>query len=100
MSEKKPTLEELAERIDQLLAVLREISEDLVDISKDLKSVVAPTPAPAPSTPSSLVARIRSVADIRTMFPKELEDMLLFEEEEEYISAGRDSHFRVPRELK
>ncbi len=130
MSERKPTLEDLARRIDQLLAVLGEVSEDLVDISKNLKSVVAATPAPASTAPapSSLVTRIRSVADVRTIFPRELGDMLDFEEEDEYIiikprgflgsenfaeiasrvrgaggeyiSAGRDSHFRVPRELK
>jgi len=130
MGEKKPTVEELAQRIDQLLVVLREISEDLSDISKHLKAAGAPTPvaapaAPAPPTPA---VRTRSVADVRTMFPKELEDMLTFEETGkyivikprqylgsenfakiaslvrsaggEYISAGKESHFRVTRELR
>jgi len=127
MGEKKPTVEELAQRIDQLLVVLREISEDLTDISKHLKAAEAPaavaTPAvPAPPAPA---VRMRSVADVRTMFPKELEDMLTFEETGkyiiikprqylgsenfakiaslvrstggEYISAGKESHFRVSR---
>jgi len=127
MAEKKPTVEELAQRIDQLLVVLREISEDLTDISKHLKAAEAPaavaTPAvPAPPAPA---VRMRSVADVRTMFPKELEDMLTFEETGkyiiikprqylgsenfakiaslvrstggEYISAGKESHFRVSR---
>ena len=130
MAEKKPTVEDLAQRIDQLLVVLREISEDLIDISKHLKAAGVPTPvaappAPAPPTPG---VRMRSVEDVRTMFPKELEDMLTFEETGnyiiikprqylgsdnfakiaslvrgeggEYISAGKESHFRVSRELR
>jgi hypothetical protein len=130
MGEKKPTPEELAQRIDQLLVLLREILGDLADVSNTLKSVGAPTPTPvsAAPTPSAPPARIRSVADVRTIFPKELEDMLFFEENGEYIiikprrflgsenfakiaslvrsaggeyrSAGKDSHFRVPRELR
>jgi len=130
MGEKKPSVEELTQRIDQLLVVLREISEDLADISKHLKTAGAPTPMPAPAAPAppTPAARMRSVADIRTMFPKELEDMLFFEETGkyivikprqylgsenfakiaslvrsaggEYISAGKESHFRVPRELR
>ena len=130
MVEKKPTVEDLTQRIDQLLVVLREISEDLTDISKHLKAAVAPTPvaappAPVPPTPG---VRMRSVEDVRTVFPKELEDMLTFEETGnyiiikprqylgsdnfakiaslvrgeggEYISAGKESHFRVSRELR
>jgi len=130
MSEKKPSTEDLAQRIDQLLVVLREISEDLADISKHLKATGAPTPAPAtaaPATPTPTV-RTRSIADVRTIFPKELENMLTFEEKEnyivikprqylgsenfakiaslvrsaggEYISAGKESHFRVSREVR
>lgn len=130
MSEKKPSVEELAQRIDQLLVVLREVSEDLADISKHLKATGAPTPAPATAAPAAPTptVRMRSVADVRTIFPKELENMLTFEEAEkyivikprqylgsenfakiaslvrsaggEYISAGKESHFRVSRELR
>jgi len=77
-----------------------------------------PTPAPAPET-------IRRIEDVRMMFPIELGDLLSFEEEEnyiivkprqylggenfakiasivrgaggEYISAGKESHFRIPK---
>jgi hypothetical protein len=128
MSGKKPTAEELAQRIDQLLIVLKEISEDLTDISKNLKTEgpVTPTTAPIPSIPSPAGAQMRTVADIRSTFPKELENMLFFEdagshiiikpraylgsenfakiaslvrgEGGEYISAGKESHFRVPKE--
>lgn len=130
MSGKKPTAEELAQRIDQLLIVLKEISEDLTDISKHLKTEgpVTPTTAPAPSAPSPAGTPMRTVADIRTVFPQELESMLFFEdagkyivikprqylgsenfakiasivrgEGGEYISAGKESHFRVPKEAR
>jgi len=130
MSEKKPAAEELAQRIDQLLIVLREISEDLADISKQLKAAgpVAPVPAPAPTAPSPPAGRMRTVTDVRTVFPKELESMLFFEdtakyiiikprqylgsenfakiaslvrgEGGEYISAGKESHFRISKEVR
>ena len=130
MSEKKPSTEDLAQRIDQLLVVLREISEDLADIAKHLKATGAPTPAPATAAPAAPTptVRMRSIADVRTVFPKELENMLTFEEKEnyivikprqylgsenfakiaslvrsaggEYISAGKESHFRVSREVR
>jgi len=132
MSEKKPSMEEVLQRIDQLLVVLKEISEDLADISKSLKvtgvpsPLTAPSPGPAPApTPAE---QMRSVKDVRTLFPRELEDMLNFEETGkyivikprqylgsenfakiasivrgtggEYISAGKESHFRVSREIR
>jgi len=130
MSEKKASAEEVLQRIDQLLVVLKDIAQDLADISKSLKAsgvpspVTAPAPAPAP-TPAE---RMRSIKDIRTLFPKELEDMLNFDETPqyivikprqylgsenfakiasivrgtggEYISAGKESHFRVSREIR
>lgn len=77
-----------------------------------------PTPAPAPET-------IRRIEDVRMMFPSELGDLLSFEEEGnyiivkprqylggenfakiasivrgaggEYVSAGKESHFRIPK---
>jgi len=126
MSEKKPSVEELAQRIDQLLTILKDISEDLTDISKQLKAErAAPAPAPTPSAPAPAAAGMRSIVDIRSAFPKELENMLFFEdagthiiikpraylgsenfakiaavvrgEGGEYISAGKESHFRVPK---
>jgi len=127
LSEKKPSVEEVLQRIDQLLDVLKTISKDLAEISKSLKTagVPAPAPSPAPSVPGE---RLRSVADVRTLFSRDLEDMLTFEEMGkyiiikprqylgsenfakvasivrgtggEYISAGKESHFRVPREVR
>ncbi len=120
MSERKPTTEEVLKRIDQLLNVLNIISRDLAEISKSLK-----TTSPAEVTPTE---QLRASDDVRMLFPKELEDMLTFEETGEYIvikprrylgsdnfakiasivrdsggeyiSAGKESHFRVPREME
>ena len=88
---------------------------------------LAQTPSPASSAPSPAVretSKQRSLDDIRMSFPEELESRLGFEEKGdfiiikpkaflgtnfakiasavkgmggEYISAGKDSHFRVPK---
>ncbi len=125
MSKDKPSREEVLQRVSELLDILKTISQDLADVAKSLKEVEAPAAALAP--PPSEVKK-RSTDDVRTLFPKDLEDMLLFEEKEEYIvvrprqylgsdnfakiasiirdqggeyiSAGKESHFRVPREIK
>ena len=124
MSEGKLNIEELSRRIDQLLNVLNMISKDLAEISKSLKAVGAPTAAPA--VPAAPTGGMRTVEDVRTLFPSDLETMLTFEETGnyilikprrflgsdnfakiasivrsaggEYISAGKNSHFKVPRE--
>lgn len=131
MSEKKLSAEELLERIDELLNVLKMISRDLSEVSKSLKTVTVPSapevPA-APATPTPTGAAVtRGVEDVKMLFSKDLEDMLSFEEKGEfivvkprqylgsdnfgkiasiirgvggeYISAGKQSHFRVPKEL-
>jgi len=128
MSERKPSPEELAVRIDQLLIVLKEISEDLTEISKQLKAPGVVAPAPVATAPSPAIAGGRSTVDIKAAFPKELEGMLFFEDADkyivikprqylgsenfakiasivrseggEYISAGKESHFRVPKESR
>jgi hypothetical protein len=84
-----------------------------------------PTPASVPTTTPTDLSRLRSLDDIRMSFPEELEARLGFEEKGdyiiikpkqflgsenfakiasavrgmggEYISAGKDSHFRVPK---
>jgi hypothetical protein len=126
MSEEKQSIEELSRRIDQLLNVLNMISRDLTDISKSLKAVSAPTFVPAISAASR--EGVRSVEGIREAFSSDLEEMLIFEEAGdyivikprrflgsdnfakiasivrslggEYISAGKESHFKVPREME
>jgi len=122
MSERKLTIEELSQRIDQLLNVLNMISKDLAEISKSLKASGVPTAAPAATAPTE---KMRTIEDIRVLFSSDLEEMLTFEETGEYIvikprrflgsdnfakiasivrsaggeyiSAGKGSHFRVPK---
>jgi len=126
MSEEKQSIEELSRRIDQLLNVLNMISRDLADISKSLKAVSASTVSPA--IPAAPKEGVRSVEGVREAFSSDLEEMLIFEEAGdyiliktrrflgsdnfakiasivrslggEYISAGKDSHFKVPREIE
>ena len=129
MTEKKLSVEELSQRIDQLLNVLNMISRDLAEISKSLKAVSAPAVAPAVTPPAAPpTGRMRTIEDIRVLFPSDLEEMLTFEESGnyivikprrflgsdnfakiasivrgvggEYISAGKQSHFKVPREIE
>jgi hypothetical protein len=134
MSEERRTLEKLVERIDELLVVLNRVTEDLREISTSLKSIAishltppaTPTPTPAP-TPimTKTPERLQGIEDIKMMFPEDLENLLNFEEKDDYIiikprqflgsenfakiasvvrgiggdyiSAGKASHFRVPR---
>jgi len=123
MSEGKLSIEELSRRIDQLLNVLNMISKDLAEISKSLKAGV---PTAAPVMPAAPTEGMRTIEDVRVLFPSDLEEMLTFEETGnyivikprrflgsdnfakiasiirsaggEYISAGKNSHFKVPRE--
>lgn len=126
MSEKNSSIEEIMEKIDQLLFVLKNISQDLAEISKALKAVRAPSTvvgtAPVPTTTG---LEGSSTQGVRELFSKELEEMLFFEETDEYIiikprrflgsenfakiasivrgvggeyvSAGRDSHFKISK---
>lgn len=84
-----------------------------------------PTPSPTP-VPTRTVGETQSIDDIKMMFPEELESLLNFEERDEYvivkprqflgsenfakiasaaremggeyISAGKASHFRIPKQ--
>ncbi|UCE28667.1 MAG: hypothetical protein JSV85_05155 [Candidatus Bathyarchaeota archaeon] len=127
MSEKKPTPDELLERINELLNVLKMISRDLGEVTKSLETIAVPgaPTAPAASTPAR-AEDTGGFADLKTLFPKDLVEMLTFEEEKdhvvirtrkylgkdnfskiasiirevggEYISAGKQSHFKIPKE--
>ena len=130
MSTDKEKLNQLLERVDELLVVLSKVSEDLRSVSASMKSLAVgqitqpATQAPAPAA-REVSAKQRSLDDIRMSFPEELEARLGFEEKGdyiiikpkqflgsenfakiasaargmggEYISAGKDSHFRVPK---
>jgi hypothetical protein len=129
MSEEKENVEKLVNRIDELLVVLDRIAEDLRQVSTSLKSLAVSRLAPSIPAPTSTIPityeDMQTVEDIKMMFPEDLEDLLGFEEKEdyivvkprqflgsdnfakiasivrgvggEYISAGKASHFRVPR---
>ena len=132
MSEEQKNLEKLVERIDELLVVLNRVAEDLRQVSISLKSMAVsqlPQPMTIPPTPAPVLPkvpeRVQAIDDIKMMFPEDLENLLSFEEKEDYImikprqflgsenfakiasvvrgiggdyvSAGKASHFRVPR---
>lgn len=128
----KPNTDDILRRLGEVLDVLKRISEDLEDISTSLKRAGTP-PAQAHGLGESVAAPSaetvtsagRGLEDVRKLFTKELEAMLLYEDKGnfikvtprqylgsdnfakiasiirevggEYVSAGRDSHFRIPK---
>lgn len=131
MSEGREKVEKLTERIDELLIILNRVAEDLRQVSTSLKSLAVSqiaqppaAPTPAPVTPE-VYEKETSIEDIKMMFPEDLENLLSFEEKEDYImikprqflgsenfakiasivrgiggdyvSAGKESHFRVAK---
>jgi len=133
MGEEKTEVKEILRRIDELLRILKFLSEDLAEISKTLKtmaiSLAIETQRAMPLEPAgapSQVGRMQTDEDVRRMFPQDLAGMLYFEMTDdyviikprqylgsenfakiativrdqlkgEYVSAGKESHFRVPR---
>ena len=127
MGEEKVNIQELAQKVDELLNLLNVIAGDLSEVSKSLKtasgsSAAAPAASVAPVTSSE---KKRSINDVKQAFSSELAGMLLFEESGsfvivkprrflgsdnfakiasivrelggEYVSAGRNSHFKVAK---
>ena len=129
MSSDKEKLNELIGKVEEILAVLSKISEDLRSVSASMKSMavgqITQPAAQAPATLRETGVKQRSLDDIRMSFPEDLEARLSFEDKGdytmikpkqflgsenfakiasavrgmggEYISAGKDSHFRVPK---
>jgi hypothetical protein len=140
MSTDKEKLDQLVGKIDELLSIMKNVSEDLKTVSASIKSLAvsqittSPTAAPtarpastpraaAPASAAPSAAKSQTVEDVRMMFPQDLDSLLSFEDKGEYvmikpkqflgsenfakiastvrgvggeyISAGRDSHFRV-----
>jgi hypothetical protein len=118
-------LEDLLKRVDEILLHLKGISEDLKTVSASLKSMAVSQITHPIAPPQAAVSHEgqKSLEDIRMSFPTDLEDLLNFEDKTdyfvikprqflgsenfakiastvrnlggEYISAGKDSHFRV-----
>lgn len=125
MGEEKVNIQELARKVDELLSVLNVISGDLAEVSKSLKAVTGSAVAPAVSAPVSPSAKKRDINEVKQAFSPELVGMLLFEETGnlivvkprrflgsdnfakiasivrdlggEYISAGKNSHFKISK---
>jgi hypothetical protein len=136
MAENKEKIEVLTRRVDELIPILKDMLEDLREISASLKSLAVSQITQVPSSPVATPAspplnlphipeRSKAIEDIKMMFPEDLENLLGFEEKEneviikprqflgsdnfskiasivrgaggEYISAGKASHFRVPK---
>lgn len=127
MSNEREKLEKLSKRVDEILAVLNSISEEVIGLSKSIKIALGVNVSRAsPLTPKIVsVSSNKSIENIKKNFPKDLEKLLEFKEEAnfiiikpkqflgsenfakiasitrelggEYISAGRESHFRVSK---
>lgn len=117
---------EILRRIDDLTRILRLMLDDLNEISRMLR-IYLEKHVEATSLPTTK-QRLRSIEDVRRVFPEDLLGLLYFEVLEdyilikprqylgsenfakiasivreqlngEYISHGRESHFRVPRKI-
>ena len=134
MGEEKVNIKELAQKVDELLNVLKVVSGDLTEISKSLRdatkkvtgqTVITAQTSVAPVVPSAVFVKRYSINYVKQAFSPELSGMLLFEESGkfiivkprrflgsdnfakiasivrdlggEYISAGRNSHFEIPK---
>jgi len=144
MSADKAKVDTLIKRVEELVVILNGITEDLRQVTSSLKSlavqqIIKPVAAPPPlslgqsAAASGTVAgaprvpeRSKALEDVKSMFPEDLEDLLSFEEKDdyiiikprqflgsdnfskiasavrqaggEYVSAGKASHFKVPKQ--
>lgn len=130
MTADREKLESLLERIDEILLVLKGISDDLRGVSASLKSMAVSQitgltqQVTAPAVHEG-AEKTKSVEEVRTSFPPDLENLLIIDERNdyiiikpkqflgsenfakiastvrnmggEYVSMGKDSHFRVSK---
>lgn len=124
LSQLTAKIDELTVTLNKVSEELRSVSASLKSLAGGQVTQAAPAQSPAAS-PQVSGAKTRSVDDIRMSFPEELESRLGFEDKGdyiiikpkqflgsenfakiasavrgmggEYISAGKDSHFRVPK---
>ena len=121
------SLNKISEELRSVSASLKSLAVGQITQPITKAYSVTPTPAPSPASAATApsTSKLRSLDDIRMSFPEELEARLSFEEKGdyiiikpkqflgsenfakiasavrgmggEYISAGKDSHFRVPK---
>jgi hypothetical protein len=121
------TLNRVSEELRSVSASLKSLAVGQITAPKPAASTAStPTPRPTPVTAAPQeTSKQRSLDDIRMSFPEELESRLSFEEKGdyiiikpkqflgsenfakiaaasrgmggEYISQGKDSHFRIPK---
>jgi hypothetical protein len=137
LSADKGKIEILTKKVDELVLNLNGIMEDLRQVSASLRSLavtqitqpIAAHPAPALSesvagAPKSQ-SKSKALEDVRMLFPEDMDNLLGFEEKDdyilirprqflgpdnfskiasivrnaggEYVSAGKASHFRIPK---
>jgi len=119
-------IDELLVVLNRVAEDLRQVSISLksIAVSQLGPPAVPPTTTPTPVMPK-VSEKTQSIEDIKMMFPEDLESLLSFEEKEDYImvkprqflgsenfakiasvvrgiggdyvSAGKASHFRIPR---
>ena len=135
MELEKRDVEKLLGRLDDILVILKSLSEDIKDISKILgtrstmsSGVMQRARKSEQMTLGADIGDIRNVENVRRIFPQDLVRMLDFTISNdnmiikprqylgsenfvriativrdrlngEYVSQGRDSHFRVPLEI-
>ena len=124
MGDEKANVQELAQKVDELLNVLKVVSADLAEVSKSLKAATAQK-ALSPEVVMASPEKKYDVAGVKQAFSSELAGMLFFEETGkfvvvkprrflgsdnfskvasvirelggEYVSAGKNSHFKVSK---
>ena len=117
-------VDELLIILNRVVEDLQQVSTSLKSLA--VSQIAQPPTATAPVTAApEALGKEASIEDIKMMFPENLEDMLSFEEKKdyikikprqflgsdnfakiasiirgiggEYVSAGKESHFRVPK---
>ena len=123
MSKQKINIQDLARKVDELVNVLKVISGDLSEVSRSLKNASGIKPQPIISELTS--DNKHDIKEVKQAFSADLAGMLFFEESGkfvivkprrflgsdnfakianivrelggEYISAGRNSHFKISK---
>ncbi|MEM3626525.1 MAG: hypothetical protein QXZ25_00685 [Candidatus Bathyarchaeia archaeon] len=118
-------IDELLLVLNQIAEDLRQVSVSLKSVAVSQVAQPETATTPPPTVAPKIAERTQSIEDVRLMFPEDLGNLLSFEEKEDYIlikprqflgsenfakiasvvrgmggdyiSAGKASHFRVPK---